>query len=138
MTSTLVDSNVLLDIVTLDPVWFAWSAAVLQDSMRSGELVLNAVIYCEVSGAFDRIEDTDNFLDERLYRREDMPWAAAFVAGQAFKQYRRRGGMKAAPLPDFFIGAHAAIRGYRLLTRDRTYFKTYFPKLHIVSPAAPA
>ena len=134
MTATLVDSNVLLDIVNADSVWFAWSAAALRDCGRSGDLILNAVIYGEVSAAFDRIEDVDAFLEEKYYRREDVPWAAAFVAGQVYRQYRRRGGVRSAPLPDFYIGAHAALCGYRLLSRDRDYFKTYFPALHIVSP----
>lgn len=134
MTATLVDSSVLLDIVSADPVWYTWSAAALRDCGNAGELILNAVIYAEVSGAFDRIEDVDAFLEEKYYRREDVPWAAAFVAGQIYRQYRRRGGVKSAPLPDFFIGAHAALCGYRLLSRDRDYFKTYFPALHIVSP----
>lgn len=135
MTATLVDSNILLDIANADPVWHHWSAAALRDCRRSGELIVNAVIYSEVSSAFDRIEDADRVVPERFYRREDVPWAAAFVAGQVYRQYRRRGGVRIAPLPDFFIGAHAAICGYRLLSRDRDYFKTYFPALHIISPA---
>ena len=111
MTSTLVDSNVLLDIATDDPVWFGWSAAALQECHRTGELVVNAMIYGEVSGAFDRIEDVDALLPPASYRREEVPWAAAFLAGQAFRRYRRRGGSRLAPLPDFFIGAHAPICG---------------------------
>jgi predicted nucleic acid-binding protein len=133
--TTLVDSNILLDIVTSDPDWLVWSSTVLQDCLHSGELVLNAIVYSEVSGAFGRIEEVDAFLDEKFYRREDVPWAAAYLAGQVFRQYRRQGGTKTAPLPDFFIGAHAAICGYRLLTRDRSYFKAYFPNLRVLSPA---
>lgn len=128
MTATLVDSNILLDIANADPVWHQWSAAALSDCRRSGELIVNAIIYSEVSSAFDRIEDADRVVPERFYRREDVPWAAAFVAG----------GVRLAPLPDFFIGAHAAICGYRLLSRDRDYFKTYFPALHLISPTGSA
>lgn len=136
MTATLVDSSILIDIASADPVWTDWSAAALRDCRGSGELVINAIIYSEVSSAFEKIEDAELVVSEKHYRREDVPWAAAFIAGQAFRRYRKRGGIRTSPLPDFFIGAHAAVCGYRLLSRDRDYFKSYFPSLHIVSPGA--
>lgn len=135
MTSTLVDSNVLIDIATDDPVWSSWSAESLRRASLDGELVINSIIYGEISGAFEMIEEVDAFLDGKLYRREDVPWAAAFLASRAFRVYRRRGGGKVSPLPDFYIGGHAALLGYRLLTRDRAHFKSYFPALQILSPA---
>lgn len=137
MTATLVDSSILIDIANADRVWTEWSAAALRDCRSSGELVINAIIYSEVSSAFEKIEDAELVVSERLYRREDVPWAAAFVAGQAYRRYRTRGGIRTSPLPGFFIGAHAAVCGYRLLSRDRDHFKSYFPSLHIVSPGAP-
>lgn len=104
MTSTLVDSNVLIDIATDDPVWSSWSAESLRRASLDGELVINSIIYGEISGAFEMIEEVDAFLDGKLYRREDVPWAAAFLASRAFRVYRRRGGGKVSPLPDFYIG----------------------------------
>src|SRR3954454_9191177 len=104
--TTLVDSNVLLDLVTGDPAWINWSAGALRHARASGELVINAVIFSEVAAAFLHIEEVDSYLDQSLYRQEDIPWAAAFLAGQAFREYRRRGGIKTATLPDFLIGAH--------------------------------
>src|SRR5918995_5938863 len=101
MTSTLVDSNVLIDIATDDPVWSSWSAEALRRASLDGELVINSIIYGEISGAFEMIEEVDAFLDGKLYRREDVPWAAAFLASRAFRVYRRRRGGKLSPLPDF-------------------------------------
>ncbi|WP_299823619.1 type II toxin-antitoxin system VapC family toxin, partial [uncultured Jannaschia sp.] len=91
----------------------------------------NSIIYAEISIAFDQIEDLDALLPEAVFHREDLPWEAAFLAGKAFRTYRRRGGARSLPLPDFYIGAHAAVRGYRLLTRDAARFRTYFPTLDL-------
>ena len=135
MAVTLVDSNILLDLATGDPTWQDWSEAALDYSNRSGDLVINAVIYSEVSAAFHRIEDADQLMDQRRFRREDVPWAAAFLAAQAFRHYRRKGGIRTAMLPDFLIAAHATLLGYTLLTRDRARFVSYFPALRIMSPA---
>ena len=101
---------------------------------RANELVINPVIFAEVSISFDRIEDVDGLLPPSVFRREEVPWEAAFLAGKSFVAYRRAGGERSSPLPDFFIGAHAAVRGYDLLTRDPRGFRQYFPTLKIVSP----
>ena len=134
MKPVLVDSNVLLDVATDDPVWSAWSAEALEHAANQTPLIINPLIYAEVSVAFGRIEDLDTALPADLYHREPLPWEAAFLAGKAFLQYRRRGGARTLPLPDFYIGAHAAIRGYRLLTRDVARYRTYFPTVELVTP----
>lgn len=128
---TLVDANVLIDLATDDPVWGDWSATALA---RAGRLLINPIVYAEVSIAFERIEDVDSLVPATVFHREDLPWEAAFLAGKAFHAYRRRSGARTLPLPDFFIGAHAAVRGYRLLTRDAARFRTYFPKLTLIIP----
>ena len=134
MPATLVDSNVILDIVTEDHDWLDWSAAALERSASSGRLVINPIIYAEVSMGFDTIEAVDDVLDGEYFAREALPWEAAFLAGQAFLAYRRRGGARVHPLPDFYIGAHAAIEGYTLLTRDPRRYRTYFPSLRVIAP----
>ena len=134
----LVDANVLIDIATDDPNWGAWSAEALARAGRGRGLVLSPVVYAEVSVAYARIEEVDAFLPPALFRREDPPWEAAFLAGKAHLAYRRRGGSRATALPDFFIGAHAAVRGHLLLTRDRGRFATYFPTVPIIAPEAGA
>lgn len=135
MSAVLVDANVLLDVATQDPTWVAWSADALERCASAGRLVINTIIYAEVSVGFDRIEDLDAALPLDVYQREAVPYEASFLAGKCFVRYRRRGGAKSVPLPDFFIGAHAAVRGYALLTRDARRFRTYFPRLKIISPA---
>lgn len=133
MGGTLVDSNVLLDILIPDPVWEAWSSEALIETAESSVLAINPIIYAEVSIGFDRIEDLEDALPDPL-RREDLPWDAAFLAGKAFLQYRGSSGEKRSPLPDFFIGAHAVIRGYRLLTRDAKRYRASFPTLQLITP----
>ena len=130
----LVDSNVLLDIATNDPIWFARSAAALAAAADEAPLVINPLIYAEVSIGFQRIEDVEDAVPPRLYRREQLPYEAAFLAGKAFLRYRRRGGPRTAPLPDFYIGAHAAVAGFRLLTRDPRRYRAYFPGVELISP----
>jgi predicted nucleic acid-binding protein len=134
MTDTLVDTNVLLDVVEEDAVWFDWSRRGLADAADEGAVIVNQVVYAELAAGYDTAESLDAMLHRDQFVREELPWDAAFVAGVAFFQYRRRGGRRSSPLPDFFIGAHAAVRGYTLLTRDRGYYATYFPTLKIVSP----
>jgi predicted nucleic acid-binding protein len=134
VTPTLVDSNVILDIVTEDAEWIDWSADALERTAESGRLVINPIIYAEVAIRFTTIEELDDVVPDDYFTREALPWAAAFLAGQAFLRYRRRGGTRVHPLPDFYIGAHAAIMGYTLLTRDARRYRTYFPKLRLVSP----
>lgn len=136
MTPVLVDSNVLLDVATDDPKWGAWSSATLARTADEAVLVINALVYAEVSIGFAAIEALEDALPAELFRRENLPYEAAFLAGKAFLSYRRRGGTKRSPLPDFYIGAHAAVSGYRLLTRDATRYRTYFPKLGLIAPAA--
>ena len=132
--ATLVDSNVILDVVTDDQDWGDWSAAMLSRAAQEGRLLINPIIYAEVACRFTRIEDLDEVLPAEYFTREPLPWAAGFLAARAFLAYRRRGGTRPTPLPDFFIGAHAAIQGYTLLTRDRRRYGTYFPKLKVIEP----
>jgi len=132
--ATLVDSNVILDIVTDDEEWGDWSASRLADAAREGRLVINPLIYAEVSCGFERIEDLEEAVPPSYFVREPWPWPAAFLAAKAYLKYRRRGGSRPAPLPDFYIGAHAALAGYTLLTRDVRHYRTYFPTLQITSP----
>ena len=134
MDAVLVDSNVLLDIVTNDPVWGDWSSRALERTADEAILVINAVIYAEVSIGFGAIEDLEDAMPVDLYRREALPYEAGFLAGKCFLRYRRGGGLKRSPLPDFYIGAHAAVAGYRLLTRDATRYRTYFPGLVLIAP----
>ena len=126
--TTLVDSNVILDVVTEDAEWGDWSSSMLANAAQQGRLVINPLIYAEVACGFDRIEGLDEALPPQYFTREPVPWAAAFLAGRAFLAYRRKGGSRQAPLPDFFIGAHAAVAGYTLLTRDRRGYKTLLSK----------
>ncbi len=114
----LIDSNVILDLMTENSDWADWSDAQLAEIASESVLMINPIIYAEVSVGFERIEDLDRALPPALYRREALPYEAGFLAGKCFLEYRRRGGQKTSPLPDFYIGAHAAIAGYRLLTRD--------------------
>ncbi len=133
-THILVDSNVLLDILEDDPQWYAWSAAHLADCAERAVLVINPVIYAEVSVGFARIEELDLALPSATFQRRPLPWEASFLAGKCFSRYRRAGGAHRSPLPDFFIGAHAAVEGLALLTRDATRYRTYFPRLELICP----
>jgi predicted nucleic acid-binding protein len=130
----LVDSNVLLDVASADPDWSIWSANALEVAANEAPLVINPLIYAEVSIRFSRIEDLESALPSHLFRREPLPFEAAFLAGKAFLRYRRRGGGRTSPLPDFYIGAHAAVADLRLLTRDATRYRTYFPTVELISP----
>jgi predicted nucleic acid-binding protein len=133
MTAVLIDSNVLLDLMTEDPRWFTWSAAAVARVAERFRLVINPIIYGEVSVRYSQIEDLDAALPKAMFDREAIPYQAAFLAGKAFLLYRRREGTKRSPLPDFFIGAHAAVAGYQLLTRDAIRYRTYFPKLPLIT-----
>jgi hypothetical protein len=130
----LVDSNVLLDVLTNDPTWEAWSGDRLAECADRGALVINPIIYAEVSVRFDRIEDLEAALADASIERRHVPYEAAFLAGKCFLRYRSRGGRKTTALPDFFIGAHAAVEGWTLLTRDAARFRTYFPRLAVIAP----
>ena len=134
MTDVLVDSNVLLDVLTEDPTWFDWSASALEEHAESAVLMINPIIYAEVSVRFERIEELEAALPADLFRREPLPWDAAFLAGKCFLRYRKGGGARRSPLPDFYIGAHAAVRGATLLTRDASRYRSYFPTLQVIAP----
>jgi predicted nucleic acid-binding protein len=135
MMQILVDSSVILDILTEDENWFAWSAETLAKCARSNILAVNPIIYAEVSIRFEKVEDLDAALPSTYFRRLPLPWEAAFLAGKRFLDYRRKGGRKRSPLPDFYIGAHAEVGGMTLLTRDAARYHTYFPALRIIAPA---
>ena len=134
MTPVLVDSNVLLDVLAGDARWASWSSTALAALADESVLVINPLIYAEVSIRFESIEAVDEIVPTSLYRREDIPYSAAYLAGKAYLQYRRRGGKRRSLLPDFLIGAHAAVAGYRVLTRDARRYRTYFPTLELISP----
>jgi predicted nucleic acid-binding protein len=131
---TLVDSNVLFDFLTEDDAWFDWSSAMLEQAGNMGTVAINQVVYAEVSVRYSTIEDLDKELAVDYFARLSIPWEAAFLAGKAFDRYKRQGGTRRSPLPDFFIGAHAAITGMTLLTRDARRYRAYFPKLKIIAP----
>ncbi len=131
---TLVDTNVLLDVITEDPTWFGWSASALASAADIGPVWINPIIFAEVSVRFSRIEDLEDALPVRDFRRAALPWEAAFLAGKAFLAYRRSGGPRSMMLPDFLIGAHAAVAGFQLLTRDTGRYRTYYPTLTLVTP----
>ena len=134
MPATLVDSNVILDILTEDPEWRDWSAAALARQADAGPLVVNPLVYAEVAARFDRIEDLEDALPAEYYQRQALPWEAAFLAGRTFIRYRRKGGQRRSPLPDFYIGAHALVGRMTLLTRDARRYRPYFPALRIIAP----
>ncbi len=129
----LVDSNVILDILTKDRRWAPWSTRAIES--WKGILVIDPIIYAEVSIGFEKIEDMDKAVSRELFRRDPLPWEAAFLAGKCFLKYRKSGGKKTSPLPDFLIGAHAAVARMALITRDTSRYRTYFPGIQIVSPA---
>jgi predicted nucleic acid-binding protein len=131
---TLVDTNVLLDLVTDDPIWADWSIAQLEAASLTGTLLINDVVYAELAVRYDRIELLEAFVDEAGLTIAPMPRAALFLAGKVFTQYRRSGGSRTGVLPDFFIGAHAAVNELPLLTRDVGRYRTYFPTLKLITP----
>lgn len=135
MKRVLVDANVLLDVLTDDPQWYGWSAAQLDACTAVAELCIDPIIHAEVSVGFGRIEELDAALRPDAFTRLELPWEAGFLAGKAFLRYRRAKGSRHSPLPDFYIGAHAAIEGMALLTRDARRYRTYYPKLDLISPA---
>jgi predicted nucleic acid-binding protein len=128
----LVDSNVLIDVTGQGSAWKEWSARALADASDREGIAINPIIYAEISMGYARADELDPLLTS--VRRLPLPYEAAFAAGKAFLEYRRRGGARSAPLPDFYIGAHAAIEGMRLLTRDPSRYASYFPKLTLIAP----
>lgn len=130
----LIDSNIILDIATEDPEWFEWSSRTLSACADQGKLWINPIIYAEVSVGFSRIEELNEILPQTIFHRAPLPFEAGFLAGKCFLRYRKASGTKVSPLPDFYIGAHAAISDLTLVSRDRGRFKTYFPKLNLICP----
>jgi predicted nucleic acid-binding protein len=130
----LVDSNVILDVLTEDPQWFNWSSTMLSEYANKGYLVINPIIYAEVSIGFENIQELEITISSAFFRHDHLPYEAAFLAGKSFLEYRRRGGTKRSPLPDFYIGAHAVATRMPLLTRDVSRYKTYFPSVELVYP----
>ena len=133
--ATLVDSNVLLDLFTEDPTWSPWSRAQLAEALDRGPVVINQVVYGEVAHRFSTIEALEEVLTPDRFVRGNLPWPAAFLAAMSYRDYRRRGGQRTSILPDFFIGAHAAVLKLPLLTRDATRYRTYFPTVALIAPA---
>ncbi|QTN18200.1 type II toxin-antitoxin system VapC family toxin [Brevundimonas sp. AJA228-03] len=134
MKTVLVDTNVILDIAIPNSVWREWSVSALSAIAETSLLLINPMIYAEVSVGFATAQEVDVLLDDSGFQKQNLPWAAAFLAGRAFKAYRSRGGERTSPLPDFFIGAHAAAMGHTLLTRDARRYRTYFPTVELVAP----
>jgi predicted nucleic acid-binding protein len=134
LTRFLVDTNVLVDVFSRDPQWFEWSSQALSRCATLGPLAINPIIYAELAVGFSEIELLDAALPEPDWLRLPLPWAAGFLAGQCFREYRRRGGKKQSPLPDFYVGAHAAVDGLTVVTRDVSRFRTYFPRVEVVAP----
>ena len=134
MSRILVDTNLLLDLVTDDPRWAGWSAEALDRAASRGALAVNDVVYAELSVRFARIEEVDALLDEARIALDAMPRPALFLAGKVFRRYCDAGGTRTGVLPDFFIGAHAAVSGLTLLTRDARRYRTYFPTVALVTP----
>ena len=132
--ASMVDSCILLDIFSEDPPWFEWSSAVVAEQADQGPLVINSVIYAEVSINVVSIEELERHLPPEVFQFRPIPREAAFMAGKCFLQYRRRGGAKATVLPDFLIGAHAAVENLTLITRDPRRFRQYYPTVHLICP----
>ena len=130
----LFDTNVLLDIATADPVWLAWSEKEFRSAAEQGPIPINPIIYAELAPAFATAADLDRWLDPAVFQRLPLPYAAGWLAAQAFLKYRRSGGAKTSPLPDFYIGAHAEVEGHSLVTRDAIRYRTYFPIVTLIAP----
>jgi hypothetical protein len=130
----LVDANVLLDVATDDSEWAERSSAALARVANESALAINPIVYAEVSIGYARIEEVDTAFPPETFARLPLPWAAAFLAGKCFARYRRAGGTRRSPLPDFYIGAHAAVEGLPLLTRDESRYRTYLPQLELITP----
>lgn len=131
----LVDTNVLLDVVTNDPVWAEWSVEQLEAAALRGPLVINDIVYAELSVRYERIEKLEEFVEQAGLEMMPLPRAALFLAAKVFTAYRKAGGARTGVLPDFFIGAQAAVQGLELLTRDTARYRSYFPTVKLIAPA---
>ena len=134
VSAVLVDSNIILDIATTVAVWAEWSEETVRQLADEAILVSNPLIYVEVSVRYETVEELETVVPADLFRRDILPYEAALLAGASFRFYRSRGGVRRSPLPDFYIGAHAAVCGYRLLTRDARRYRSYFPTIELVAP----
>ena len=135
MNQVLVDANVILDVFSDDPRWADWSEAQLDRASQQFDLIINPMIYAEVSIGFERIEELEAALGQSGFHMMEIPREALFLAGKAFLRYRQNKGAKRSPLPDFFIGAHAAVCTMPLMTRDTSRYRTYFPTLELICPS---
>ncbi|HKV41054.1 MAG TPA: type II toxin-antitoxin system VapC family toxin [Blastocatellia bacterium] len=134
MSGILCDTNVLLDVATADPNWLSWSEGQIRAAAAHGPIIINPIIYAELAPAFSSQSDLDRWLDPAIFHRLPLPYAAGWIAAQAFVAYRRAGGAKLFPLPDFYIGAHVAVDGLTLITRDVARYRTYFPSVILITP----
>jgi predicted nucleic acid-binding protein len=134
MSGFLFDTNVLLDLATADPKWLPWSKGQFSAAVSKGPIFLNPIIYAELAPAFHSSADLDHWLDPAVFQRLPLPYAAGWLASQAWMKYRKSGGVKTAPLPDFYIGAHAEVENRTIVTRDVYRYRTYFPKVVVVGP----
>ncbi len=136
MPPTLVDSNVIIDLLKEETQWINWTRNAIEKALKDSTLVVNPIIYAEISASFSNASELDKFLSTNLFQKEYLPYDAAFVAGQSYRLYKKqnRGKIKASVMPDFYIGAHADVMGWTLLTRDKQTFKPYFPNLQVISP----
>ena len=134
MTSSLIDSNVLIDVFQNDPSWYVWSRDAIARARGDGEVVVNPVVAAEVATEFSSIEKWSRLLTSGLWTTEGLPWRAAYLAGAAHRAYRQRGGQRERTLPDFLVGAHAEVRGYRIVTRDPRRYRAYFPAVDVIAP----
>jgi hypothetical protein len=131
---TLFDTSVLLDIATADPVWLSWSQQELRNAASQGPVAINPIIQAELAPAFSSERELESWLDRRIFVRLPLPYAGAWITAQAFLKYRRSGGLKTSPLPDFYIGAHAEVDQLTLVTRDAARYRSYFPKVTLIAP----
>jgi predicted nucleic acid-binding protein len=134
MSGFLFDTNVLLDIATADPIWLPWSEEQLRIAAGKGPVLINPIIYAELAPAFNVIDELDRWLNPAVFLRLPLPYMAGWFAAQAFLSYRSRSGVKSSPLPDFYIGAHAAVENLTLITRDAARYRTYFPSVNLIAP----
>lgn len=134
MSGFLCDTNVMLDIATADANWLAWSEIQLRMAAMRGPILINPIIYAELAPAFASLADLEQWLDPSVFQRLPLPYPAGWLAAQAFMKYRRGGGVKASPLPDFYIGAHAEVEQRTLITRDAARYRTYFPNVQLITP----
>jgi len=134
MARILVDTNVLVDVLTDDPQWSQWSSDAFCACMDHARMVIDTAVYAELAVRYPSVDALEQMISAAGLEREQIPWSAAFLAGKAFEAYRRAGGTRRSPLPDCYIGAHAAATGMRLLTRDGARFRTYFPSVELIAP----